>query len=114
MNYVAPSLGAGSFTCSFCGVLAQQLWKSSNQNFNRPNPIFHKGEAVHICQCVNCSKWSLWKGDQMVFPSRGVAPPPNTDLSEEILRDYEEAASISSLSPRGSAALLMLPLQKLL
>jgi hypothetical protein len=49
----------------------------------------------------------------MIFPDGGGAPPPNPDLTEEIKIDFEEARSILSKSPRGSAALLRLSIQKL-
>ena len=49
----------------------------------------------------------------MIYPDRGAAPLPNEDLSDDIRRDYEEAASICSKSPRGAAALLRLAIQKL-
>ncbi len=49
----------------------------------------------------------------MLFPVTGGAEPPNRDLGEEIIRDYEEARSIVLQSPRGAAALLRLAIQKL-
>jgi hypothetical protein len=49
----------------------------------------------------------------MIFPSSGSAPLPNPDLPEDITKDYEEARTILTSSPRGAAALLRLSIQKL-
>lgn len=49
----------------------------------------------------------------LVYPRRSDAPPPNVDLPEDVAEDYKEASSVLALSPRSSAALLRLCLQKL-
>lgn len=49
----------------------------------------------------------------MVVPDESPAPPPNSDIPEDIKADYSEARSILSKSPRGSAALLRICIQKL-
>jgi hypothetical protein len=50
---------------------------------------------------------------RMVHPRTSAAPPPNEDIPVDTLADYKEAASVLALSPRSSAALLRLCLQKL-
>ena len=49
----------------------------------------------------------------MVVPDESPALPPNPDIPKDIITDYNEARSILSKSPRGSAALLRLCIQKL-
>lgn len=68
---------------------------------------------VFLAQCFNCSDVSIWIHEKLVFPQRGEAPVANADLSNDIRRDYDEASCILDLSPRGSAALLRLAIQKL-
>jgi predicted RNA-binding Zn-ribbon protein involved in translation (DUF1610 family) len=68
---------------------------------------------VSLSNCFNCGKVSIWIHDRLVYPSAGHAPPANTDMSDEIRRDYDEASSILEQSPRGAAALIRLGIQKL-
>ena len=49
----------------------------------------------------------------MVYPDVVTAPRPNTDLSPDVGRDYEEARAIVARSPRGAAAQLRLAIQKI-
>ena len=65
-----------------------------------------------VSKCFECEKLSMWIFDKLVYPVRGEAPPANTDLSEDIRRDYDEASSILDFSPRGAAALIRLAIQK--
>ena len=47
----------------------------------------------------------------MLYPDIGRAPQPNSDLPKPVSEIYLEAASISTKSPRGAAALLRLAVQ---
>ncbi len=69
---------------------------------------------VHASECFNCKQFAVWIYDSIVYPLAIENQPPNIDLPEEIKRDYLEASSILSLSPRGSCALSRLAIQKLL
>lgn len=70
-------------------------------------------ENLHISECYNCHKIAVWVNERLVFPEHKTAPQPNADLPDHIIRDYEEARSIVDLSPRATAALLRLSIQKL-
>jgi Domain of unknown function (DUF4145) len=70
-------------------------------------------DNLHLSQCFNCREFSVWIYDRPVFPVVRGGPSPNPDLPESVRLDYEEAGTILNLSPRGSAALLRLAIQKL-
>ncbi|MEZ6940344.1 DUF4145 domain-containing protein [Aeromonas sp. S12(2024)] len=68
---------------------------------------------VYAAQCHHCQDVSIWVGEKLVHPlSSGVALP-NDDMPDDIKRDFEEARSVFQFSPRASAALLRLCIQKL-
>jgi Domain of unknown function (DUF4145) len=68
---------------------------------------------VSLSECFNCRETTLWRYDRLIWPNQGEAPLPNPDLPGDVREDYEEASTILDLSPRGSAALLRLSIQKL-
>lgn len=107
--FTAPALGAKAFNCVFCGAYAAQIWRDGAFLQSQMQPI----AGLKVAYCNHCSKFSVWLDGQMVHPDGGAAPIPNPDLSADIRRDYEEARSILAKSPRGSAALLRLAIQKL-
>jgi hypothetical protein len=116
MKYVAPARGVRAFNCPHCGAFAQQCWhnypnvqEARYHGHGVPNPQ----TAVGLSYCIHCQEFALWLFDKMIAPVRGNAPPPNADLPPDVKGLYEEAASISALSPRGAAALLRLAIQHL-
>ncbi len=68
---------------------------------------------LNLSKCFSCGEVSVWIHNRVAFPMAMEGPPPNPDLPEEVRRDYEEAGRILNPSPRGSAALLRLAIQKL-
>jgi len=68
---------------------------------------------LFLSKCYNCNKVAVWVHQNLVSPAQKEGPLPNQDLPEDIIHDFEEARSIVDLSPRGSAALLRLCIQKL-
>lgn len=103
---VPPELNKKSFHCPHCNTFAYQEWKKISANNYYVNEVM-------LSDCSCCKKYAIWYKDKMLFPSATGVQPPNIDLTDEIINDYLEAASIVNNSPRGSAALLRLALQKL-
>jgi endogenous inhibitor of DNA gyrase (YacG/DUF329 family) len=68
---------------------------------------------AYIAVCANCRKPSVWIADKLVYPDASFIIEMNPDTPAHIAVDYKEAASILADSPRGSAALLRLGIQKL-
>ena len=102
-----PEFEATAFNCPFCNAYANQNWfglKAINGAFL---------ENTRICYCAHCAEYSIWHEEEMIFPNSSGIEPPNDDLNDEIKNDYIEATSIIQKSPRGSAALLRLAIQKL-
>lgn len=75
--------------------------------------IYNFVDNLFLSECFNCKKVAVWVHRNLVFPALRVGPEPNTDLPEDIVRDFEEARTILNYSPRGAAALLRLSIQKL-
>jgi hypothetical protein len=63
--------------------------------------------------CFACDGFGIWVRGELIFPDSEIAFVPHDDMSREVRRDFEEAASIVAKSPRGAAALLRLCIQKL-
>lgn len=78
---------------------------------------------TYMLVCRACSKGSVWKRYEwnnnydyklrLVDPIVPNAPEPAHDMPDDVKTDYEEARLVVELSPRSSAALLRLALQKL-
>lgn len=113
MKYIAPQSYLKSFTCPHCGVLARQYHWGNAGDLDNSSYSDYNRNPVRVSKCEHCEKICLWYFDSLVFPNRGNAPAPNPDMPESVKRDYEEAASIYTQSPRGAAALLRLAIQKL-
>ena len=56
-----------------------------------------------LSQCYNCDTIAVWVNQNPIFPSQKAGVSPNIDLPDDITRDFEEARSIFTLSPRGAA-----------
>ncbi len=105
--FVSPEHLKSAFNCPFCNAYSKQQWSPL---INNSASILQKTRIVY---CSHCEKYSVWNDGKMIFPDASGTEQPNEDLGEDIVLDYNEAASILQKSPRGSAALLRLAVQKL-
>lgn len=80
---------------------------------NRGTYAYNDVNNLHVSECFNCRKYSVWVHRRLVFPGLRQGVGPNPDLPDDIRRDFEEARLILNESPRGAAALLRLCIQKL-
>lgn len=109
-KYYPPEYRKQEFHCPYCQVYSRQYWwdgyylKSS----------VTRDTDLDISECTHCKKLSYWYKERMIIPDESTAPWPHDDLPESIKDDYLEARSIINKSPRGSAAILRLCLQKLM
>lgn len=69
---------------------------------------------LHLSLCRHCKKYCIWTEEQLIYPITSSPIIFNEDLPEDILKDCEESASISNLSPRASHILNRRIIQKLL
>lgn len=109
---IQPILHGSTFTCPRCDTVADQKWGSI--------AVAGVGGAageIQAAMCVCCQRVTIWEptdGEvRMVYPYESPAPEPNADLPTDVLKDYQEAAAVVSLSPRAAAALLRLCVQRL-
>ena len=106
-----------NFHCPHCNVYAQQVW---GVLFVHRTGLGHYPEPVWRCLCTHCSKVSYWHEyekdllGRMVVPAESTAEPPHADMPDACKADYEEARAVFAQSPRASAALLRLAVQKLM
>ncbi|MFC3193213.1 DUF4145 domain-containing protein [Marinicella sediminis] len=122
-TYKPPKHKASAFNCPICNAYAQMKWfdLSGIEAKNRGGRAFATINNIVACRCSHCLSHSLWKanGDQvrkyiMIYPPVGGGVPPHQSMPENVKLDFEEARKVFNLSPRGSAALLRLALQKMM
>lgn len=113
-QYIPPKLRAKAFNCPNCHVYAKQHWYYMRASEEKSGyGLQYSNTKFHVSNCENCDFPTIWLGEKIIFPIHSTSEPPNSDLSEDIKADYEEARTIANLSPRGAAALLRLVIQKL-
>ena len=111
-KYTPPTFEETAFNCPHCDAFSEQRWFYMGISGTAGRNYRHRDE-LQFCVCHQCNKYSVWNDQKMIFPDATTAPLPHPDFPEEIKRDFEEARSIASRSPRGAAALLRLCIQNL-
>jgi hypothetical protein len=109
--YTPPIFQASAFNCPMCGAYSNQTWYTASKYVHSSYSITISEYA--FAHCHHCDDNSFWVKGKLTFPFSGTSPLPNPDMPEDVKEDYEEARNILSISPRGSAALLRLAIQKL-
>jgi hypothetical protein len=109
--YTPPGFRVSAFNCPFCMAFAIQTWMGG---FGTAPGIGEEIGHVDFSRCGHCESVAVWVDERMVAPEASPAPMPNSDLPDEIRNDYLEARAIVTKSPRGSAALSRLCIQKLI
>lgn len=121
-KYVQPEYYKESFSCPHCQAFSHQIWSDMYRRYRNPVSNENVTQAVehfYVSQCYTCKQYALWQvisaqSKVIIYPlNLSYIPKPNPDLSEEIKTDYLEAGKILRDSPRGTAALLRLCVQKL-
>lgn len=108
--FTPPTFQKTAFNCPYCQAYANFYWQIC---YIGGGGGWTEIKGLTYARCTHCQNYTVWKGTSMVVPDESSAPPPNPDIPENIITDYNEARSILSKSPRGSAALLRLCIQKL-
>lgn len=113
-----PTFRSDAFVCPHCGHFAKQRWGQSTNTSLTIGATIYGGfnvadDDLYVSKCDACSKIMLWKDGIGVWPRTSFAPEAHPDFPPELRSDYEEARQIYNDSPRASAALLRLTLQKL-
>lgn len=131
------SLGGGfagnskAFQCPVCSGFSSHLWNYEPIDIN--GDYNESIKFIIIAQCQACNQFSIWitneipitysptltlnKSDTsltLIFPNvtEGI-PKPNNDMPDDVKEIYIEAGEVLNISPRASAALSRLAIEKL-
>lgn len=125
--YEPPEFKKDAFNCPICGAYAQFTWVP----FTYSKCGQTEETEFHGACCARCQQWTMWrylgqklgpKGllgqpvyvhGELVAPRVSITPLPADDLPQDCVGDFTEARNVFATSPRSSAALLRLAIQKL-
>lgn len=116
LEYTAPKYGSDGFNCPHCDAFSHHIWHP----IVIPVIVGRSYEAIpgfEIAVCVRCRKISIWLSTSekhlVVYPLTTKAPPPESNMPDNIKSDYNEARNISALSPESALVLLRRCLEKI-
>lgn len=113
-QYISPKLDLAAFNCPHCHVYTHQDWYFLKAGETADGfGLQHSDKRFKVSYCERCGQNTIWYGEKIIFPNNSLVEPANIDLPESIIADYNEAADVYNLSPRSSAAMLRLAIQKL-
>ena len=69
---------------------------------------------MFLSRCHACDGFAIWIKDRLAWPTLSLTIGPHPDIPANVKDDFIEAAEIVEKSPRGSAALSRLIIQKLM
>jgi Domain of unknown function (DUF4145) len=118
MTYVAPQIGRKAFHCARCNVYADQFWFQvfHPEYVGNPGSQYQSNVQIkrqQVSRCAHCNEYSFWLDQKLLSPDITGAPLPHPEMPESVKPDFDEARSVFSRSPRSSAALLRLAIQKI-
>ena len=109
-KYYSPTFKEKQFNCIHCGVFADQAWHKVLINV----PQGWEQTKFDSSKCKHCEEWTFWYDGKMIVPTEAPVEPHHPDLPDDCIPEYDEAREIFARSPRASAALLRLCIQKLM
>ena len=130
-NSIAAAGGSTSkgILCPNCQSISAQTWyyglgsncvSTGTISSMTGQPILRPSFIIIRATCNSCGKDSIWKKDEdtleesLVIPKKTVGvESSNPDMPDEIAKIYNEASLVLSDSPRASAALSRLAIDKL-
>lgn len=116
-----------AFICPNCGGFASHEWQSFPVAHDNPTSSF-----IIVAKCQACHEHSIWLTDnktiqgnkvisaleddeKLLYPIKTLdVPSPNQDMPDDVKEIYIEASEILDKSPRSSAALSRLAIEKLI
>ncbi len=112
-----PSFKSTAFNCPHCAAYSSQAWLQLHSfEVGFPEPTYY-----WCAECAACGDASIWEMDKedvkngrLIHPGGIAAARPHEDMPADVALDFDEAAAIAFVSPRGAAALLRLAVQKLM